>query len=162
MWNIFLCLLILTSSVCFYEIRWNCYLSQSWRHVLVWECPYAVCMCLVTLMGELDLMRALLSVASSKVHWFLPPWWGMGPGMEPELGMSGSLSHGVMALTALVRSRAGVRKARAKAPCGMGSALGWSWQTTQIIRQFSICCSVLRLRVSKSVHCLQDHSLGVP
>ena len=44
-----------TFSVYLYEIRQNSYLSQSWRCLLVRESPYAVCVCPVALVGELDL-----------------------------------------------------------------------------------------------------------
>ena len=41
-WNKFLCLLILLNILCLYEFRWNSYLFQAWRGVLVWKCHYAV------------------------------------------------------------------------------------------------------------------------
>lgn len=49
-WNILLCLLILFTCLCLYEIKWISYLSQSWRCALVQD--YAACVCSVALVGE--------------------------------------------------------------------------------------------------------------
>lgn len=57
-WNKFLYLLILLNFFCLYSIRWNSYISCSWRSFQVWEHPYSVCMCPVALVGGLDLTWA--------------------------------------------------------------------------------------------------------
>lgn len=65
-WNKFLCLLILLNFPYLYEIRWNSYVSSSWRGVPLWEHLYIVCGYPVALVGELD--RTL-----SRSHVF-PQW----------------------------------------------------------------------------------------
>ena len=45
----------LTFSLCLHKIRWSSYLFWFWWYILLWECPYAFCMCPVALVGELDL-----------------------------------------------------------------------------------------------------------
>lgn len=47
-------LLVLLKFLFFYEFTWNSYLLQSWR-VALCVCPYTDCMCLLPLVGELDL-----------------------------------------------------------------------------------------------------------
>ena len=94
-WNIFLCLLILFNFLRLYEITWNSYLSQSWRCVLAWECPYAVCVRPATVVGELDAKWAW-AVSSPGVRWQLPPWWKswleLG-GLRPEPRVSQGFSQ---------------------------------------------------------------------
>lgn len=51
-WNILLCLLILFTFLCLYEIKWISSLSQSWRRALVQD--YVVCVCSVALVGEVS------------------------------------------------------------------------------------------------------------
>lgn len=53
-WNMLLCLLILTFSVCLCGIMQNSPLSWTWRYILVWE-HYAGCMGPVALVGQMDL-----------------------------------------------------------------------------------------------------------
>ena len=49
-------MLILLNFLCAYEIQWDSYLL-SWKSVLLWECLYAVFICPVHMVGDLDLMR---------------------------------------------------------------------------------------------------------
>lgn len=84
-WNIFLCLPILFNSLCLYEIRWNCYLSQ-----------LQVCPCVGVLLCSLCVPSGLSRKARSEVSaaassprlcWQLLPWWEVGlelEGLQPE------------------------------------------------------------------------------
>ena len=60
----------------------------------MWECLYAVCLCPVTLLTELDLKWAQ-AASFPGVCWQLPPWWEVGlesKGLEPKPGASQDFS----------------------------------------------------------------------
>ena len=87
-------LFCLNFSVFLYEIRWTTYLSWSWRHIVMCECPYAVCMCPVALLGGPGLKWAQAR-SCPKVYWQLPPWWKVmldleGIGLEPGVSQGSS------------------------------------------------------------------------
>ena len=85
-WNMSLCLFILFNFLCLCEIRWNIYPSQSSRCALVWEYLYAICLCTVALVEELDLKWAW-AASFPGVCWQPPPWWEVGlesEGLEPK------------------------------------------------------------------------------
>ena len=91
-------------SLLVYEIRWNSYLSWFWRCVLVGEHPFAVCVCSVALVGDLDLKWARV-MTSPGLSWQPPPWWGLGletEWLESEPGVKHGFSCGMMAVAALV------------------------------------------------------------
>ena len=93
-WNNFLCLLILLNFLCLCDVRWNSYLSRSWRGVLVWECLYTVCVCPAAIVGELDLMWTRI-MSFPRMCWQLSSCKEVGMEMEaigPVPGVSWGFS----------------------------------------------------------------------
>ena len=93
-WNLFICLLIFFDLLYVSVKLGESYIFWSWRLVLVWEWPYAVCSCPVALVGEMDLKWSQVA-SSSKVHWWLLPLWEVGPeseGLQPKSSTSQGFS----------------------------------------------------------------------
>ena len=83
----------LLNFLCLYEVRRNSYLSSSWRDVLVWEHPYAVYVCPVALVGELDLTWAGLMSSQGELAAITLQGGGAGDGgLELEPGVSHGFS----------------------------------------------------------------------